>query len=44
MLGSVNFEVVENMWQRKLFIITELINYEPEKGRTIFIKRKSNHR
>jgi hypothetical protein len=44
MLGSVNFEVVENMWQRKLFIIKELINYEPEKGRTIFIKRKSNHR
>jgi hypothetical protein len=43
-IGSINFEVLEIMRQRKLFIISELINYEPEKGRTIFVKRKSNHR
>ncbi len=32
------------VWERKLFIIIELVNYESEKGRAIFIKRKSNHR
>jgi hypothetical protein len=44
MIGSINFEVLEIMWQRKLFIIKELVNYESEKRGTIFIKRKSNHR